>query len=56
MATIRKVLRMENRGEYAIVYVLMEHGDEEYKIYVGGDCETYFHKGTLNAYIKKGKT
>lgn len=55
MAQIRKVLRTENRGDYALVYVQMEDGDETYKIYIGGSCEIWFAHGTLNAFVKKKK-
>lgn len=54
MARIKKVLRMENRGEYALVTVLLEDGDEEYTIYVGGSVETYFDYNRLNAFVKRG--
>lgn len=53
MATITKVLRMTNKGDHALVSVLLEDGDEEYTVFVGGACETYFAYNRLNAFVKK---
>lgn len=53
MPIIRKIIRLENHDTYGIVYVLMEDGDEEYRIFIGGDCEAYHHFGQNKAFIKK---
>lgn len=54
MTRISKVLRMEkkNDGEYAVVYVQMEDG-LECGVTVGGECETFFHKGVARAFVKR---
>jgi hypothetical protein len=52
---ITKILAWDNKGEYAIVYVQLEHGDEEYRVYVGGDVEAYHDKGVNKAFVKKAK-
>ncbi len=45
---------MENRGAYALINVLMEDGTEAV-VYCGGDCEVYFDKGKVKAFVKKVK-
>jgi hypothetical protein len=53
MSKVRKVIRMVNYGKYAIVTVLMQDGDEEYQVFIGGQAETYHHKGVNKAFIRK---
>lgn len=53
MAVVKKVVRVMNKGDHAIVVVQTEHGDEEYTIYVGGQIETYHHKGQNRAFVSK---
>ena len=53
MARIKKILHMEDKGDYALIHVQLETGDEPYVVYVGGDVEAYFAKGRLNAFVKK---
>lgn len=56
MARIKKILRWENHDTYALVYAQMESGDEEYTIFVGGDCELMHHWGRNKAWVKKAPT
>lgn len=53
MSKIAKVLRMENKGDSAKVFVMMEDGTEGY-VYIGGDCEVFLHHGQIKVFIKKG--
>lgn len=56
MATINKILRMEKLGDgVARVLVLLEDGDEEYTIYIGGKVETFHHNGVNRAFITKDR-
>lgn len=55
MAKITKILHFQNKGDYALVNVLLDDGTEAVCI-VGGDCEVYFHKGQIKAYVKRNKT
>ena len=54
MPKIIKILGMDNRKDYAIVHVVLEDGTEA-TTYIGGDCEVFFHKGQIKAYIKRSK-
>lgn len=51
---ILEVVGLDNRGEYALVHVIMEDGLEA-EVYIGGDCETYFHKNKIKAFVKRPK-
>lgn len=54
MARITKIVRMENRGTYGLVYV--EVGAEEAVVIVGGECQVY-HSDKYDltmAYVKRG--
>lgn len=53
MSRITKILHMQNKGNYALVNVLMEDGTEAV-IFCGGDCEVFFDKGVVKAFVKKG--
>ena len=53
MARIVKIIRWERKDEdKAVVYVQLEDG-EEYQVWVGGEVETFFHRGQLRAHVKK---
>jgi hypothetical protein len=52
---ITKILAWENKETYAIIYVQLEDGDEEYRVYVGGSVEAYHDKGVNKAFVKKAK-
>lgn len=52
MSKILEVLRMHNKGSYALVDVVMEDGTEAY-VWIGGDCEVFFDKGRIKAFVKK---
>lgn len=56
MAKIVKVARVINKGDHAVAYVLLEHGDEEYQIFIGGDVETFHHKGANKAFVKRAQS
>ena len=45
---------MKKFDKYAIVYVELEEGNEPYEVFVGGDVETYFAHGKLNAFVRRG--
>lgn len=51
---IIKVVGMDNRGDYALVHVILDDGTEGQAI-VGGECEVYYHKGQVRVYIKRNK-
>jgi hypothetical protein len=55
MAKIKKVLQVINKGDYALVYVLTEDGDEA-TIYCGGEVELFFHKGQIKAFVKRAQS
>lgn len=55
MGRIKEIVGCEDKGSYALVHVIMEDGLEAV-VYVGGECETYFHKGRATAFVKKTKT
>lgn len=52
MAKITKILHMQNKGDYALINVLMDDGLEAV-VYVGGACEVFFSHGRINAFVKK---
>ena len=52
MAKIVEIVRCINKGDHAIVHVIMEDG-LECTIWVGGECETYFWNGQARAHVKK---
>lgn len=52
MAKILKVVGMDNKGDTAIVHVIMEDG-LECTIWIGGECETYFWNGQSRAFVRK---
>ena len=52
MSVIEKVIRMENKGNYSLVHVRMSDGLEA-QVYVGGECETYLHRGVIKAFVKR---
>ena len=54
MATIIKIVGVDNRKTYALVHVVLDDGTEA-TIINGGDCEVYFHKGQVRAWVKKVK-
>ena len=56
MARISKIVRWKKFDDHAIVYVQTEHGDEEYSIYIGGEIETYHHRGVNKAFVKKNRS
>ncbi len=54
MSRIKQILHMQNKGDKALVNVLLDDGTEAV-VYVSGDVEVFFHKGIVRAYVKKGK-
>lgn len=54
MASISKILRVRNEKTRLIVTVELDDGMEA-TIYVGGQVETFFHKGQVRAWVKKNK-
>jgi hypothetical protein len=54
MTKIISVIHFQNKGDYALVNVLLEDGTEA-QVYIGGECEVFFHKGTVKAFVKKTK-
>lgn len=55
MSRIVEILHMQNKGSYALINVLMDDGTEAV-VFCGGDCEVYFNKGRVSAFVKKGKS
>lgn len=57
LARIKKVLRMENNGEWARVYVQLEDGAEA-TIFISGEVEAWFDDAhnTHRAFVKKNKS
>jgi hypothetical protein len=53
MSRIIKIEHFQNKGEYALVNVLMDDGTEAV-VYVGGDCEVFFDKGIVKCFVKRG--
>lgn len=51
---IIKILHAENYGEYMVVHVRLDDG-EEAQVWVGGEVEVFYHKGTIKAYVKRRK-
>jgi hypothetical protein len=51
---IIKVLNIDNRGEWAVNYVLLEDG-ESAEVWVGGDVTVFLHNGKIKAYVKRRK-
>ncbi len=54
MSKIIKIIGWQNKGDYALVTVQLDHGGEAV-VYVGGSVEEYFAHGRLSAFIKKNK-
>jgi translation elongation factor P/translation initiation factor 5A len=54
MAKIIKILHFRDKEDYALVDVLLDDGTEA-QIYIGGNCEVFFHKGQVKAFVKKAK-
>lgn len=52
MARIKSIEHVENHKTHLIVHALLEDG-EECSIYVGGEVEVFYHKGTIKAYVKR---
>ena len=52
MAKIVKVIRLQKFDTYGIVHVQVDDGSEA-EVYIGGDCEVYFHHNKIKAFIKK---
>jgi hypothetical protein len=53
MAKIINILHIQNKGDYALINVLLDDGTEAI-VYVGGNVEVFFHKGAIKAFVKKG--
>lgn len=53
MAKITKILGADNRGEYAIIHVLV--GQDEAEVYVGGEVEVYHDPkyDKVKAFVKR---
>lgn len=49
---IIEIQHCENKGDYALVHVLMADGTEA-TVWVGGECEVFFDKGKVKAFVKK---
>lgn len=54
MSRIISIDHMQNKGTYALINVTLDDGGEAV-VAVGGEVEVYFHKGTVRAFVKKGK-
>lgn len=54
MSKVKEVVGMINKGSYGLVEVIMEDGTEA-SIYCGGDCEVYFDKSVVKAWVKRPK-
>ena len=54
MSRVKKIIHFESKDSYAIVHVLMEDGTEA-QVYVGGDCQIYYHHGKIKAFVTRGK-
>lgn len=54
MPKITKILHLENKDTYAVVYVQLNDG-EEAEVYVGGNCQVYYHHNKIKAFVMKGK-
>lgn len=54
MGKIKQVVGMDNRGDYAIVHVILDDGTEGQAI-VGGSCEVYYYKGQIRVHVKRNK-
>lgn len=58
MAQVSKVLRMDNRGKDATVYIEIEGGHEVYEIYIGGAAEVWHDAAhnKLKAHIRRAQS
>lgn len=54
MAKIIEIIGMDNKGEYALVHVLLNSG-EEAVVYVGGSVEVFYDPAhdKVKAFVKK---
>ena len=56
MSKITKIIRTEYAPDrsYALVHVQLNHGGRG-SVWVGGDCEEYYHAGRTKVFIKRPK-
>lgn len=49
---IKEIVGLDNKGSYGLVHVVLEDGTEA-TVYVGGQVETFFHKGAIKAFVMR---